>query len=100
MNSRFSIGSFIKNFRGAHDPTSDWLAMLALSAIVLAGIAVWNAWMFDTVASGGVIGAPATGTTSVFNQDSLRAIDDLFKGRAEEEVKYETGVYRFADPSQ
>lgn len=101
MNSFPSIGSLFKRFsRGAVDPTRDWLAMLTLSTIVLAGIVIWNVWAFDTIASGGVIGVPATSPSPVFGQASLDTIRDIFEDRAEEELKYETGTYRFADPSQ
>ncbi|MHB8660988.1 MAG: hypothetical protein ACYC75_03620 [Minisyncoccota bacterium] len=97
-----SIGSFFKYVRGhAHrDPVRDWLMLLTISTIVLAGIIVWNAWAFNTVASGGVIGAPATAPSPVFSQSSLDAIQTIFASRAVEEQKYMTGAYRYADPSQ
>ena len=86
---------------GEHlNPTRDWLALLTLSAIVLAGIIVWNVRAFDIVANGGVIGTSATSTPPVFSQASLDSIHVIFANRAAEEAKYETGDYRFADPSQ
>lgn len=94
--------SFFRRLRyGTHiDPVRDWLALLAFSAIALAGIVVWNAWAFDTIASGGVIGTAATSTPPIFSQSSLDAIHAIFANRAAEKAKYETGTYRFADPSQ
>ncbi len=95
-----AIGSFLKRPHARLDPTRDWLTMLTLSAILFAGIIVWNAWTFDTVASGGVIGAPVTGSTPVFSHSTLDAIHAIFTARATEEAKYQTGVYTYADPSQ
>ena len=86
--------------QGVLDPVRDWLAMLTFSAIALVSIIIWNVWAFDTVASGGVIGAVATSTPAAFNQASVDTIRTIFAKRAEEKLKYETGTYRFADPSQ
>ena len=82
------------------DPTRDWLVLITLSAVAFASIVVWNAWTFNTAASGGVIGTAATSTPSIFNQSSIDAITTVFTKRAAEEKKYESGVYHFADPSQ
>lgn len=82
------------------DPVRDWLMLLALSIIVFIGIVAWNISAFSTVARGGVIGAGATSTPAAFNRSSLDVIHAIFEKRAAEEVKYVTGVYRYADPSQ
>ncbi len=97
-----SISSFLKRLRaGAHqDPVRDWLILITFSTIALAGIIVWNVWAFDTVASGGVIGAPATEAPPIFSRSSLDTIRTIFASRAEEEAKYVNGIYRFVDPSQ
>ncbi len=102
MNFSRFISSFVQRMRaGAHqDPVRDWLALITLSAIALAGIIVWNVWAFDTVARGGTIGAPPPAAPQVFNRASLDAIQTIFRERAEEEAKYATGAYRYADPSQ
>lgn len=102
MNTFNFIGSFLKRLRvGAReDPVRDWLVLVTFSMIAFASIVVWNVWAFDTVASGGVIGAPATGAPPVFSRSSLDAIHTVFANRAEEQAKYVTGVYRYADPSQ
>ncbi len=94
------IESFLKRPHARLDPARDWLAMLTLSAILFASIIVWNAWAFNTVASGGVIGVPVTGSTPVFSRSTLDAIHAIFTARAAEEAKYQTGVYTYADPSQ
>jgi hypothetical protein len=89
--------------RGARaDPARDWLALLALSAIALAGIVVWNVWAFETVAGGGAIGVPPAKTASpaVPDRAALDAVRTLFEGRAAEKAKYSNGAYRYADPSQ
>lgn len=94
--------SFLKRLGvGTHqDPVRDWILSLIFSAIVLAGIVVWNTWAFDTVSHGGVIGSVATSSSQVLNNSSLDAIHVIFEKRAAEEAKYETGIYHFVDPSQ
>ncbi len=82
------------------DPTRDWITLLALALIVLAGIVVWNVWAFDTIAQGGTLGNAATSSAPVFSTASLDSIRAIFKERAAEETNYLTGVYGFADPSQ
>lgn len=87
--------------RAVEDPARDWLVLIILSTILLAGIIVWNVWAFDTVASGGSIGGDSSaGGSSAYDLSSLDSIRTLFEDRATEAAKYETGVYRYADPSQ
>jgi hypothetical protein len=102
MNILTVIKSLLKRLHyGARlDPVRDWLLLITVSAIVLAGIIVWNVWAFGTVASGGVIGTPATSTPELFNQSSLDTIHTIFANRETEEEKYKTGTYSFSDPSQ
>lgn len=104
MNIPSLATSFLKRVRrGARrDPARDWLALLTLSAIALAGIVVWNVWAFETVAGGGAIGtAPAkTALSIMLDRAALDAVRALFESRAAEQAKYSTGVYRYADPSQ
>lgn len=99
--SNFS-SSFLKRLRSSayRDPARDWLILLICAMIALAGIVVWNAWVFDTVASGGTIGTSATGTLPVFNSSSLETVHTIFTTRAAEEAKYMTGTYHVEDPSQ
>ena len=82
------------------DPVRDWFVLLAASMIALAGIIVWNAWIFDTIAEGGVIGTPIGETPPIFSRSSLDRVRTVFENRAAEEARYRTGAYRFADPSQ
>ncbi|MDP2651741.1 MAG: hypothetical protein Q8O94_01235 [bacterium] len=102
MNISTILNSFLQrlHYGTRLHPVRDWLVTLSLSGIALASIIVWNVWAFDTVANGGVIGASATSTPQVFNQGSLDTIKTIFANRAAEKAKYETGTYRFADPSQ
>lgn len=102
MNIFNNIASFAKHFRFVwrRDPERDWAGMLAISVIAFIGIVVWNAWTFDIVANGGVIGTAATSPPPAFNRSSIDATHKVFEERASEEVKYRTGVYRFSDPSQ
>ncbi len=102
MNTLSPINSFLKRarVRPQFDPTRDWIAALIIALIALAGITVWNAWAFDTVVGGGVIGAAATSTQPFFSQSSLDTIHAVFANRAAEEEKYLSGAYSYADPSQ
>lgn len=101
MNIPDSIGSFFNRTRTgvSQDPVRDWLILITLSTIALAGIIVWNVWAFGTVANGGVIGNTVPAATPVFNQTSLDTIRTIFTNRTAEQVKYTTGVYRYSDPS-
>lgn len=101
MSTSTPISSFLKRvrIRPQFDPTRDWITALIIATIALAGITVWNAWAFDTVVSGGVIGASATSTPPFFSQSSLDAIHTVFANRAAEEGKYISGAYSYVDPS-
>lgn len=97
-----TTGSFMKRL---HDdtrpnPTRDWLILCALSVVAFTGIVLWNVWAFNTVAQGGVIGAPSPAVAPAVSRSSLDTVHSIFASRAAEEMKYETGVYRFVDPSQ
>lgn len=103
MNIFRSTGAFMSRLRFAEvsvDPVRDWLIILTLSILAFIGLIVWNIWAFDTVSRGGVIGTNATGTPPVFDGSSMEAVRTVFSKRADEEAKYVTGVYRYADPSQ
>ncbi|MFZ3043557.1 MAG: hypothetical protein WA058_00390 [Minisyncoccia bacterium] len=102
MNIFTAIGSFFRQLRsGAYlDPVRDWLVLLTLSTIALVSIIVWNVWAFDTVATGGSIGAPTSVTPAAFDRASLDVIHTIFTNRAAEETKYATGAYTYTDPSQ
>lgn len=93
LTRRFSYGGHI-------DAARDWMTLLSLALIIFAAIIAWNAWAFNTVAEGGIIGKAATSTPPVFSQTSLDAIHTVFSNRSAEELKYQTGAYGFADPSQ
>lgn len=80
------------------DPARDWMMLLAFFGIALAGCIGWNVWAFDTAASGGVIGNVPAEVAPIFEQASLDAVHAFFEARREEEARYLTGVYQFADP--
>lgn len=82
------------------DPVRDWLILLTLSTFAFISIIVWNIWAFDTVARGGVIGVAETSAPATFDSSSVEVVQKVFLKRASEEMKYVTGVYRYADPSQ
>ncbi len=101
MNS-ISPNSFLKRLHSEvrQDPARDWIAVLICSAIVLVGVIVWNVWVFDTIARGGVIGSVELSSPQAFNRSFLDAAQPIFEKRAAEATKYETGVYRYTDPSR
>lgn len=103
MNTFFHrILSTLKRVRSdtGIDPVRDWLVMLLFSAVAFLSIVVWNVWAFETVARGGVIGALVPAASPIFDRAALDAARAVFAARAGEREKYETGVYRLADPSQ
>jgi hypothetical protein len=85
---------------GAINPVRDWLVLITLSIIALAGIIVWNVWAFGTVVQGGVIGPSTTNSAPAFDRSSLDTINTIFSNRAIEEEKYVNDTYHYADPSQ
>lgn len=82
------------------DPVRDWITLLTIALVALAGIVGWNVWVFNTVVEGGVIGGTGTSTPPIVSPATLGAIRTIFRDRAIEETKYETGAYTFSDPSQ
>ena len=77
MKTPFNI---FKNAREGvrYDSVRDWLMLLIFSAILFIGIVVWNMWVFDTVVSGGSLGAPIANPSQVFNSSSLDTIHSIF----------------------
>ena len=102
MNLLYKLRGFLERVRNNthQDPVRDWLVLIGLSVAVLAGIIVWNAWIFDRVANGNAIVTSATTSPAIFSSSSLEIIHTTFASRAAEEAKYVTGVYRYTDPSQ
>ncbi len=89
-------------FRGRLNPTRDWFVLLTLAGLGLLAILAWSVWTFqmalnreDTTA---VTQRPPA--SSVVDQSLLEKTRTLIRDRATEETKYETGAYRFTDPSQ
>lgn len=96
------LRTLIRRFRALRyiDPERDWITLLIISAILLSGVVVWNMYVFDTVANGGIIGSPPAAESPIFSQSSLDAIHTVFENRAAEEAKYLTDEYHYIDPSQ
>jgi hypothetical protein len=84
----------------ALDPERDWIILLLIATVLFIGILAWNVVLFDTVATGGVIGKPLPSASPVFSRTSLDAIHAVFVNRAAEEAKYVGEGYHYADPSQ
>ena len=82
------------------DPVRDWYVLIAVAAILLIGIISWNVRPIDTATGAGVAGELTTSAPEEFNLASLDTIHAIFSNRATERMKYKTGKYRFADPSQ
>ncbi len=81
-------------------PARDWFILLVLSALILALSAVWSIWLFGRVANGDMLTKATTPTPTVFNKESLEAVQEVFAEREEKETKYATGEYSFIDPSK
>lgn len=102
MNSLSKIMLPIQRMRGGihQNPVRDWFVIITLSSLVLIGIVAWSLWTFDTVTKGGIIGSSTTSSPPIFNNSSLSEAHKVFAGRADEAKKYETGEYKYIDPSQ
>lgn len=101
MTMHFTTGFWRRLKSGAaDDPVRDWLVLITVGGVLLIGSIVWNIWAFDTVANGGVIGGANTGPAAPFDRSSLDTVRSVFQNRSTEAAKYQTGVYRYADPSQ
>ncbi|MBI2409958.1 hypothetical protein HYV30_02860 [Candidatus Kaiserbacteria bacterium] len=96
-----NISTLLKRLRyDTIDPARDWITLLMLAFIALAGILSWHLWIFQTVIEGGDFSATETSAPPLFDPAELRTIRAIFEARAAEVRKYETGIYSFADPSQ
>lgn len=95
------IQSIFKKFRfnPRTDPARDWLFLVGIMILLFIGLIVWNAWAFDTVASGKNIGGVVPQSVPIFDETTLETVHTIFETRATEEAKYVTGVYRYTDPS-
>lgn len=92
----------LKRLTGIHaNPVRDWFVLLGLFTLALVGIVMWNVWAFETVANGGSIGAPVMQTPAEgVDQSLLDTVRTVVDDRAAEAAKYESGAYRYTDPSQ
>lgn len=76
-------------------PTRDWLVLLSLFTLLLIASVGWNLIQFTRVAQGEKIGnVEATAPAQI----QVGTVQDLFKKRAEERVRFQS-QYRFVDPS-
>lgn len=96
------LTSLIQRTRSkAHaEPLRDWIVLSAVTVVILAGVVAWNLWTFGAITGSSSPGEPAADTRPAFSPSSLNTIQDIFENRAAEEMRYETGVYSFSDPSQ
>lgn len=77
-------------------PQRDWLALLGLTILLIAGSVVWNLWLFSKVTSGEQIGDAAVSESQKTTQIEQAMVQ--FDERAQEEARY-LNEYRFVDPS-
>lgn len=82
------------------EPLRDWILLSAAMVLILAGIVAWNLWTFGAIIGPPSVEEPAADTRPAFSPSALNTIQDIFENRAAEEMRYETGVYSFSDPSQ
>jgi hypothetical protein len=80
-------------------PVRDWFVLLAISIMTLGVAVVWNAWLFDDVASGGTLLDAATSTPAAFSKSSLQSVEQIFQERAAEDATFASTTSNFTDPS-
>jgi len=101
MPSFFSLRLLTQTRRSIRpDPGRDWLVLLTFSGVALASLLVYNMWLFETVAGGGVLSGEAVDLTPPVSPSAVTIVRTVFEQRASEEAKYVTGTYRLSDPSQ
>ena len=88
----------LSNLRQA--PKRDWIVLCTLAGAAIIGLAVWNVWIFNTVAGGGTLNERAVETPPIVDQALLETVHRILETRAAEEAKYVSGTYHYTDPSQ
>ncbi len=81
---------------GGPNPSRDWLMLLAVALLLLAGSVAWNAWYFSQIEDG----AP----TASEGGEALEAypaglVQEIFAARATTSAAYRS-IYPFIDPSR
>lgn len=82
------------------NPVRDWRVLRWILGILFIGILGWNAWALATVMRGEALISNPRSAPTVLDRSALDTIRGVFEARTSEELKYRTGVYKFADPSQ
>ena len=82
------------------EPSRDWIVLLATTALLLFVSVAWNLWLFNHVAGGAVLGAPASPATTALDEAAIKELGEIFAERAREATSYRNGTYRFIDPSR
>jgi len=93
-----NFSAMIRNLTAVRaSPSRDWLLLLGVWALVLAGSVLWNLWFFDQAVTRGIeTPMDASSATSVYEPT---AVQEIFAARATTSEAYRT-QYPFIDPSR
>lgn len=80
------------------NPVRDWLVVLVLAFVLLAGSIAWNTWFFFVALTDESTTVPSA-REDTLDTSSIEKARALFDVRAAEEGKYRT-EYHFNDPSK
>lgn len=88
--SRFSYGPRIR-------PVRDWVVLVVLTLLVVAGFAISAAWQYlEGAEADGILPPPLPPET--VSPETLAETEALFERRAQEALRYQS-EYQFVDPS-
>lgn len=76
----------------------DWLALLAVTAILLLAVCGWSAFLFFEEPKPAALPEAESGLPSV-SEESLGKVEALFEARDAERARYQA-EYRFVDPAR
>lgn len=102
MTTPISLQKITKFFHygPVQKPMRDWLIIIGLALVAFFASIFFNVVTFWNIMEHKSIVKQVTTSVPVINQNAINKVNTIFSTRATEQVKYESGVYSFTDPSQ
>jgi hypothetical protein len=91
------IGKLFHASRHTH-PARDWFILLSVTAVLVGGVAGWNAWVYVD-ATTKIVAPLESVTIPNFDTSVVESVQKAFAARAEEAGRYRS-TYHFVDPSR
>ncbi len=84
---------------GSHvHPARDWFILLGTTAVLIGGVAGWNAWVYMETTSK-MVTTNEHATIPNFDTSVVESVQKAFAIRAQEAERYRS-TYHFVDPSR